>query len=61
VRSVPAKPGALVGLQLHLRERFGWWTVDRARVDRHSRARFVLRRRRPVRARAAAGGRPGAG
>jgi plastocyanin len=52
VRAVPAKPGALVALQLRLRERFGWWTVDRARLDRRSRARFVLRRRRPVRARA---------
>jgi plastocyanin len=52
VTGVPAKPGARVALQLRLRERFGWWTVDRARLDRRSRARFVLRRRRPVRARA---------
>ncbi|MEA2330834.1 MAG: hypothetical protein QOH58_972 [Thermoleophilaceae bacterium] len=51
VRSVPPKPGALVAIQLRLRERFGWWTVDRARLDKRSRARFVLRRRQPVRAR----------
>ncbi len=44
VRSVPAQPGARVVLQLHLRERFGWWPTARARLDRHGRARFVLRR-----------------
>jgi plastocyanin len=50
-RSVPAQPRARVALQLRLRERFGWWTVASGRFDRRSRARFVLRRRRPVRAR----------
>lgn len=59
VGSVPAKPGAVVALQLYLRERFGWWTVDRARLDKRSRARFVLRRRRPVRARVIAVGEDG--
>jgi plastocyanin len=57
VRSAPALPGARVALQLRLRERFGWWTVARARLDRRSRARFTLRRQRPVRARVALVGR----
>jgi plastocyanin len=39
----PATPGARVVLQLKLRERFGWWPVARARLDRRSRARFTLR------------------
>ena len=47
----PANPGAKVSLQLKLRERFGWWTVARARLDRRSDARFVVHRSRPVRAR----------
>jgi plastocyanin len=51
-RVAPASPGATVVLQLHLRERFGWWPVARARVDRHSRARFVVKSpHRRVRAR----------
>jgi plastocyanin len=52
-RSMPAQPRARVVLQVHLRERFGWWTVRRSRLDRRSRARFVLRRSRPVLARVA--------
>ena len=52
-RSVPAQPGARAVLQLRLRERFGWWTVARDRLNGRARARFVLRRRRPVRARVA--------
>jgi hypothetical protein len=39
----PAAPGARVVLQLKLRERFGWWPVARARLDRGSRARFRVR------------------
>jgi hypothetical protein len=39
----PATPGARVVLQLKLRERFGWWPVARARLDRRSRARFTVR------------------
>jgi plastocyanin len=50
-RVLPASPGATVVLQLHLRERFGWWPVRRARLDSESRASFTLRRKRPVRAR----------
>jgi plastocyanin len=50
-RVLPASPGVTVVLQLHLRERFGWWPVRRARLDSASRARFTLRRKRPVRAR----------
>lgn len=51
--AVPAQPGARVVLQLRLRERFGWWTVERERLNRRSRARFTLRRGQPVRARVA--------
>jgi plastocyanin len=39
----PAARGATVVLQLHLRNRFGWWPVARKRLDRHSRARFVVK------------------
>jgi hypothetical protein len=48
----PLAPGARVSLQLKLRERFGWWTVARARLDKRSEARFRVHRRRPVWARA---------
>jgi len=41
--ATPATPGARVVLQLRLRERFGWWPVDRARLDRRGRARFSVR------------------
>ena len=47
----PLSPGAKVSLQLKLRERFGWWTVRRARLDRRSGARFRLRAGRRVWAR----------
>jgi plastocyanin len=47
----PPNPGARVSLQLKLPERFGWWTVARARLDRRSEARFLVRRSTPVRAR----------
>jgi plastocyanin len=47
----PANPGAKVSLQFKLRERFGWWTVARARLDKRSDARFVVRRSKAVRAR----------
>jgi len=50
-KAVPEQPGARAILQLHLRERFGWWPVARARLDEQSRARFVVRRRGGVRAR----------
>jgi hypothetical protein len=50
---LPASPGATVVLQLRLRERFGWWPVSRLRLDRASRARFVVRLDRRVRARVA--------
>jgi hypothetical protein len=51
VRTAPAAPGSRVVLQLDLRERFGWYPVDRARLDRRSHARFVIRRYGGVRAR----------
>jgi plastocyanin len=50
-RVLPASPGATVVLQLHLRERFGWWPVKHVRLDRHSRARFTVRVSHKVRAR----------
>lgn len=43
VLASPATPGTRVVLQLRLRERFGWWPVARARLDKHSRAGFTLR------------------
>jgi plastocyanin len=59
-RVLPASAGATVVLQLHLRERFGWWPVQRTRLDDASRARFTLRRARPVRARVVLVGSDGA-
>jgi plastocyanin len=53
VSTRPAQPRARVVLQLRLRERFGWWTVARGRLDGRSRARFLLRRRGTMRARVA--------
>jgi plastocyanin len=49
----PLNPGARVSLQLRLRDRFGWWTVARARLDARSSAKFPIRfrDRRSVRAR----------
>jgi hypothetical protein len=51
VQVEPVNPGARVSLQFKLRERFGWWTVARARLDKRSEARFVTHRRRSVWAR----------
>jgi plastocyanin len=45
VRVTPADPGAAVVLQLRLHDRFGWWPVQRARLDASSTARFVIDRR----------------
>jgi len=47
----PATPGARVVLQLKLRERFGWWPVARARLDKASHARFTVHGHAGVRAR----------
>src|SRR6185312_7050642 len=44
----PASPGATVVLQLFLREHFGWWPVQKTKLDRASTARFSLRLRRRV-------------
>ncbi len=52
VAASPSAPGARVVLQLKLRERFGWWPVARARLDRRSRATFTVRGRRGAPARA---------
>jgi hypothetical protein len=43
VAAKPATPGARVVLQVKLRERFGWWPVDRARLDKRSRASLSVR------------------
>jgi plastocyanin len=50
-RVAPAARGQTVVLQLHLPEHFGWWPVRSARLGSSSRARFVVRTRRRVRAR----------
>jgi plastocyanin len=39
----PASMGAPVVLELKLPQHFGWWPVARAKLDRHSRARFALK------------------
>jgi hypothetical protein len=51
VRVDPASPHATVVLQLHLRERFGWWPVRTRKLDHHSMASFRLTLHRRVRAR----------
>jgi len=48
---LPASHGATVVLQMHLKERFGWWPVRTAKLDAHSRARFAVKLRHSVRAR----------
>jgi len=48
VRVAPASPGATVVLQLFLHEHFGWWPVQRTKLDRASTARFSLSPRRRV-------------
>jgi plastocyanin len=47
----PASPGATVVLQLFLHEHFGWWPVEKTKLDRASSARFAMRLRRRVAAR----------
>jgi hypothetical protein len=42
----PAAAGATVVLQLKLKERFGWWPVQRAKLDARSHVHFNLARRR---------------
>jgi plastocyanin len=48
---LPASPGALVVLQLRLREHFGWWPVRSSRLDSASRATFRIPAGKSVRAR----------
>jgi plastocyanin len=48
---LPASAGAQVVLQLFLHDHFGWWPVERTKLDRSSTARFALRSRRRVAAR----------
>ena len=47
----PAAPGATAVLQLHLKNRFGWWPVATAKLDKASHVRFVMHRRRAAVAR----------
>jgi plastocyanin len=47
----PGTARAPVVLQLFLPEHFGWWPVERARLDARSTARFALRLHRRVNAR----------
>jgi plastocyanin len=47
----PASAGAHVVLQLFLHDHFGWWPVQRTKLDRGSAARFGVRSRRRVAAR----------
>jgi len=47
-RVTPASPRAHVVLQLFLRDHFGWWPVQRGRLDHRSSATFSLRLRRRV-------------
>lgn len=44
----PASAGAPVVLQLFLHDHFGWWPVQRTKLDRASAARFALRPRQRV-------------
>jgi plastocyanin len=43
VKVTPSDPYAVVVLQAHLREHFGWWPVARRRLDYVSTARFRVR------------------
>ena len=43
VKVAPASPHATVVLQLHLRERFGWWPVRKLRLGHDSSATFRIR------------------
>jgi plastocyanin len=47
-RVTPASPRAHVVLQLFLRDHFGWWPVQRGRLDHRSSTTFSLRLRRRV-------------
>jgi plastocyanin len=47
----PAAPGSRVVLQLHLKDRFGWWPVQMANLDAQSHARFIIRQHARVPAR----------
>ncbi|HYZ27823.1 MAG TPA: plastocyanin/azurin family copper-binding protein [Thermoleophilaceae bacterium] len=49
VSVAPALPYARIVLQQELRERFGWWTTKRARLDYVSAARFRVARPARVR------------
>ena len=52
VRATSSPQGSLVVLQAYLRERFGWWTIRRAKLGSDQGARFRLGRTRVRRLRA---------
>jgi hypothetical protein len=43
VSADPALPGGRIVVQQKLRERFGWWPVARARLNKRSRATLTIR------------------
>ncbi|MFL5818612.1 MAG: plastocyanin/azurin family copper-binding protein [Conexibacter sp.] len=57
VTVVPNMPNARVMLQVDLPERFGWWTIARARLNYRSQASFAVHR--PARVRAVLVGKDG--
>jgi plastocyanin len=57
VTVTPSAPNARIVLQLHLRERFGWWPAVRKRLDFVSSASFRVKR--PARVRVLLVGRDG--
>jgi plastocyanin len=52
VRATTSPKGSLIVLQAYLRERFGWWTIRRAKLGPDQGARFRLGRTRVRRLRA---------
>lgn len=52
VRATSSPKGSVVVLQAYLRERFGWWTIRRAKLGSDQKARFRLGHSRPRRLRA---------
>jgi plastocyanin len=57
VSADPALPGGRIVVKLKLRERFGWWPVARARLNKRSRATLTIRGHAGTRLRAVLVGR----
>jgi hypothetical protein len=43
VSANPVTPGGRILLEVNLRERFGWWPVKRARLDKRGQASVLVR------------------